>query len=394
VADEPKRWERFLDQRIGYVTLREFTRKQLNKSLPPRTGWLHVFGTVALVTLAIQFVTGMLLLLHYRPTVAAAHDSIRHITANVPFGWLIRQAHAWGASLLVFMLILHMARTFFCGSFKKPRELTWLFGVMIFFATLLFGFTGYLLPWNQRAYWATTVSTEVTGSVPVVGETAKQLLLGGTSVEQETLSRFFLLHVILLPWLLAGLVTVHLILVRVHGVATLEDVGKEKPFAPAKGIPFWPVHVAKEWAASLVGMGVLFTLAVLHPHPIGEPANLMETPEAIKPEWYFLPIYQLLKYFTGSMGKVLGIVVAMIPFALLILCPFLDRSPARRPGRRPVVVAIGVACIVLTLFLGVLGYLSETRQTILGRTFEFDVYGVPHVIESAASGPDDGPARL
>lgn len=376
-----KALEEWLDQRIYYYTIRDFAHKQLFKRLPPHTGWAHVFGSIALLTFGSQFITGILLLLYYRPTLKEAHESIQYITGEVPFGWLFRQVHAWGASAMMAAVILHMVRTYFMGSFKKPRELTWVIGVLLFLMTMGFGFTGYLLPWNQLSYWATTVGTEVVGAVPYVGENMKQMLLGGPAVGQETLSRFFVVHVTLLPWALVGLITAHLVLMRVHNLATLEPVGQEKGFAPESGVPFWPVHMSKEACVVGIVLGILFTLSVFSPWEIGEPANPMETPPGIKPEWYFLPTYQLLKYFSGSAGKVIGIFASGVPFTLLFLWPFIERSPGRHPRERKWPVRLGIFAIVAAVVLGTLGHLSETTVTIGGHKIEFDAKCWPKFVD-------------
>lgn len=379
MAERPTRWQAYLEERFPYSTVRDFVKKQLYKRLPPHTGWLHVFGSLALLLFINQFVTGILLLLYYRPTLKEAHESIQYITGEVPFGWLMRQLHAWGATLMMIMVILHMTRTYFMASFKKPREITWLLGVVIFIVTMLFGFTGYLLPWNQLSYWATTVGTEVVGAVPWIGDYLRQVLLGGPSVGQETLSRFFLIHVTLLPWVLVMLITLHLIFMRIHNLATLDDVGREKPFPPGSGIPFWPVHMAKEACVAMACFLVLFTLSVYSPWEIGEPADPLETPEGIKPEWYFLPTYQLLKYFSGPLGKLIGILVSGVPFILLFAWPFLERGPGRHPRRRRWAVRLGYVAITLALVFGIVGYLSETTWQVASWKLEFDMYGVPHV---------------
>lgn len=380
MTGQPKRWERFFDERFGYFAVRDFVRKQLYKRLPPHTGWMHVLGSVALLMFVSQFVTGILLLLYYRPTLKEAHESIQYITGEVAFGWLFRQVHAWGATVMMVAVTLHMMRTYFMGSFKKPRELTWVIGVLLFVVTMVFGFTGYLLPWNQLSYWATTVGTEVVGAIPYVGEDLKTVVLGGPSVGQETLSRFFVIHVVILPWILVILLTLHLVLMRIHNLATLEDVGQEKPFAAESGVPFWPVHMAKEASVAMVCFAVLLTLSVYYPWEIGEAANPLETPEGIKPEWYFLPTYQLLKYFSGPVGKVLGILVSGIPFLLLVFWPFIERGTGRHPRKRKFAVGVGVVACLLALFFGVLGHLSETTIVFGGKTYMFDMYGVPSVV--------------
>lgn len=380
MAPESSSWRRFLDERIRYDSVRAFAQKQLYKRLPPHTGWMHVFGSLALLMFFSQFLTGILLLLYYRPTLEEAHASIQFISGEVPFGWLIRQLHAWGATVMIVMVIVHMARTYFMGAFKRPREFTWITGVVIFVITLTFGFTGYLLPWNQLSYWATTVGTEVVGAVPYIGTNLRQVLLGGPNVGQETLSRFFLLHVAVLPWILAILVALHLVLMRTHNLATQEKVGEEKPYPRESGIPFWPVHMAKEACVAMACFGVLYTLSVLSPWEIGEPADPLVTPEGIKPEWYFLPTYQLLKYFTGPAGKLLGIVVSSVPFLLLLFWPFVERNPGRHPRHRKWAVGLGVAAVLVAVVLGVLGYLSERTILIREKVIEFDMYGVPHIV--------------
>jgi quinol-cytochrome oxidoreductase complex cytochrome b subunit len=226
---------------------------------------------------------------------------------------------------------------------------------------------------------ATTVGTEVVGAVPFVGEALKEILLGGPTVGQETLSRFFLIHVTILPWVLVGLLVAHLVLMRVHNLATLEDVGAEKPYPPERGVPFWPVHMAKEACVAMVLFGILLTLSILSPWEIGEPADPLETPEGIKPEWYFLPTYQLLKYFSGPWGKFAGILVSGVPFVLLFLWPFIERGPGRHPSRRRWAVRLGYVAVALALFFGVLGHLSETTVHVAGWSIEFDMYCVPRM---------------
>jgi len=374
-------------------TARALMDKQVHKRLPPHIGWLHVFGSLSLLLFISQTITGILLLIYYRPTPEAAHASIKYITAEVNFGWLYRQVHAWGASLMILGVTLHMMRTFFMGAYKKPRELTWVTGVFIFIVTIVFGFTGYLLPWNQIAFWATTVGTESADKVPIVGSWLKYFLRGGEAVTGETLSRFFVVHVIILPWVLTGLIAVHLILMRLNNLSTLEPVGEEKPVAPEYGIPFFPVHVAKESVVAILLLAVLVTLSILSPWEIGAPADPLSTPNHIKPEWYFLPSYQLLKYFEGPYGAVFGIIACSVPFLLLMLWPFLDRSKHRHPRKRPVAVSIGLFGLLSALVLGYLGHVSETDVTFFGQRYHIDLLGVPHRIDDNAPSSAAEPAE-
>ncbi|MBI4395216.1 MAG: cytochrome b N-terminal domain-containing protein, partial [Candidatus Omnitrophica bacterium] len=229
---------------------------QIEKPLPKNIGWFHTLGSMSFFLFVSQVLTGILLLVYYRPTVDEAFESVKFIMTKAYMGWLYRQIHAWGANLMVLIVFFHMLRTFVTGSFKKPREITWVFGVMLFILTLVFGFTGYLLPWNQLAYWATTVGTEVAGSIPVVGEWIKTFLRGGDTVAGETLSRFFVVHVIILPWTVFGIILAHLVLVRFQGIATMDAVGVEKELKKGEGTPFFPHHMLKEGIVFFILLGV------------------------------------------------------------------------------------------------------------------------------------------
>ncbi len=382
---------KFLERRYDTEVAEGFLDKQIHKRLPPHTGWLHVFGSLAMLLFISQTLTGIMLLIYYRPTPDEAYKSIQFITGSVHFGWLYRQVHAWGASLMILALVFHMIRTFFMGSYKKPRELTWVTGVLLFLVTITFGFTGYLLPWNQIAFWATTVGTESANKVPVIGAWLQYFLRGGDSVTGETLSRFFVVHVIILPWILAGLIGVHLFLMRACNLATMEDVDAEKKIPSEHGIPFFPVHVAKEGVVAVFLVAVLVTLSVVAPWEIGEPANALSTPAHIKPEWYFLPSYQLLKYFEGEYGAVIGIFACGVPFALLVFWPFLDRGKARHPKKRPIAVGLGLIGLLGALFLGYLGHVSETEQTYFGQRYHIDLLGWPNKIVEGEDAPSEAP---
>lgn len=363
--------ERFMRERYPWDEFKNFAKHQSAKPLPPHVSWWHTFGSLALFLLVNQIVTGILLMVYYRPTADHAFESIRFIQTEVPAGWLIRGLHAWGATMMILMLILHMIRVFIMGGYKKPRELTWVTGVILLGVTVTFGFTGYLLPWNQLSYWATTVGTEVSRAVPVIGNQIAVLMRGGENLSGETLGRFYVLHVVVLPWIIVGLVSVHLFLMRMQNLATLERVGEEQKIPPDRSIPFFPDHVLKELSVFTIFLGILVAFVIFSPPELGEPADPFNTPVGVKPEWYFLSTYQMLKYFP----KTIGIFTSMIPPLLLLLLPFIDRSLERHPKRRPVAITVGAIALLGALTLGVVGQISETQVPVFGRKYEIDLYG-------------------
>ena len=363
--------EGFLRDRYPWDAVKDFARHQAQKPLPPHVSWWHTFGSLALFLLVNQIVTGILLMVYYRPTADHAFDSIKFIQIEVPAGWLIRGLHSWGATLMIVMLMLHMLRVFVMGSYKKPRELTWVTGVALLGVTVTFGFTGYLLPWNQLSYWATTVGTEVTRAVPLIGNHLSLLLRGGETVSGETLARFYVLHVVVLPWVIVGLVSIHMFLMRVQNLSTMDPVGVEPVFHPDRSLRFFPEHVLKEMSVFTIFLGILLAFVIFAPSELGEPADPFNTPVGIKPEWYFLPTYQMLKYFPET----LGIFTSMIPPLLLLLLPFIDRTLERHPKRRPTAMWLGAIAITVTLALGIVGKISETHVRVFDKTYEIDLYG-------------------
>ena len=384
----PAKIRNWLSARYPVGEFEEFVDHQMRKPLPPHVSWLHTAGSIALFLMVSQFVTGILLMVYYRPSADTAFESVKFIMTHAKFGWLIRGLHAWGANLMLLALLAHMFRTFMMGAFKKPREFTWVTGVLIFFVTMNFGFTGYLLPWNQLSYWATTVGTEVAGSIPFVGEFIKLLLRGGEAVSEETLSRFYVVHVVVLPWVMAGLVGVHLVFMRMQGLAPLDAVGEEAPLSEKTSVPFFPDHVVKELVIFPFLFFALLTVVILYPPELGEPADPLVTPAGIKPEWYFLSTYQLLKYFP----ELLGIFVSIVPMVLLLIWPFIDRGKERSPRKRPWSIGIGIAALVIAIVFGLLGHYSERNITWGGKHYHIDMYGVPHQIEKAVPAPGEAGA--
>ncbi len=205
-----------LDQRLD---VKEGLQKLLKKPVPKGLSFLHCFGGMTFLLFVIQVITGILLAIYYKPSAADAYNSVKFITNTVPLGWLIREIHAWGANLMMITVLIHMGRVYFQGAFKNPRELNWMVGVVLLILTFGFGFTGYLLPWDQRSYWGTTVGTEVAGGVPFIGSYLLILLRGSLNVTGDTLTRFYSVHVLILPWITAMFLAVHFAMVKRQGVA-------------------------------------------------------------------------------------------------------------------------------------------------------------------------------
>ena len=324
----------------------------------PMTARTYYFGGIALFLFGIQVVTGTLLALYYKPTPEAAYKSVQLVTSDVSFGWLIRSLHHWAANLMILFVILHLARVFVQAAYKYPREITWLIGSGLLLVTLAFGFTGYLLPWDQRAYWATVVGTEIAGGVPIVGDMLLQLLRGGADVTGDTMSRFFGIHVLVLPLALGGLLGLHLLLVHQLGLASPK---RPEPRAPTPEVeaeplrPFFPNYILDELVAWYVLLAVLVVLASVFPAGLEEVANPLQTPAHVKPEWYYLGVYQLLKVVPI---KVIGILIPIVGVGVLIVWPFLDRSREVLVRRRKVVVGGATLVLVALAVLTWMGYVS------------------------------------
>ncbi len=248
------------------------------------TRWYY-FGGITLFLFVIQVVTGTLLLFYYRPTVAEGFDSVRFIMTRVEFGWLIRSIHSWSANLLIFAAFVHMFSVVFTHAYRPPRELTWLSGIVLLGLMLGFGFSGYLLPWNQISYFATKVGTDVAGSTPLVGPAIARVLRGGEDVGSATLTRFFALHVMVLPMITAGLVALHVVLVQKNGMSTPPWIAPSR----VRQMRFFPNFFLREAMVWYAALAVLGALAAIFPWELGEKADpFASAPKGIRPEWYFL----------------------------------------------------------------------------------------------------------
>jgi quinol-cytochrome oxidoreductase complex cytochrome b subunit len=293
----------------------------------PKNAQTFYLGGLAMFFFIVQGATGILLSLYYRGSPEEAYASILRIMNEVRFGWLIRSIHAWSANLMIVSVVLHMLRVFVQAAYKRSREATWMVGALLLVLTLGFGFTGYLLPWDQRAFWATTVGTEIAGSVPLIGRQALEFLRGGAEVTGTTLTRFQGIHMLVLPLSLAGVLVVHLFLVHVHGLAVPPGTPPEK--ATLK-MSFWPNYILDEFIAWYIGLALLVILASLFPAGLEAKANPLLTPAHVKPEWYFLFLYQSLKLAPRAL-VILGTFVGL---SIVFLIPFIDKSPSREPKQR------------------------------------------------------------
>ena len=326
----------WLDSRTGY---RAALAHLLDERLPQGTGWAFTTGSVIALLLVVQAVSGVVLAMYYVPSPALAYDSVRFLMRELPMGWMVRGLHVWGASFLVVCTVVHMLRVFLFAGYKAPREMTWLTGLAAFLVILAFSLSGYLLPWDQKAYWATTVTINVARSTPVAGELLASVLRGGPELGALTLGRWYATHVLLLPGLLVLLVASHLLLMRRHGIAG--------PLRPRSGpmATFIPWHVMKDTVVMAAAFASLLTMAALVPAPLDEAANPADASYVPRPEWYFLSLFQLLKYFPGPLEPVATQVIPGLAVGFLALLPFLDRHPERRPwskARLPFTISVAV----------------------------------------------------
>jgi quinol-cytochrome oxidoreductase complex cytochrome b subunit len=349
---------RWLDTRIHLADLVAFMQK---KAVPVHRGSIwYYFGGVTLFLFLIQVVTGILLLLYYKGSEQLAFESIQFLMSRVSFGWLIRSVHSWSANLFVLSAVIHMFSVFFERAYRFPRELTWLTGMLMFLLALGFGFSGYLLPWNELAFFATKVGTEIVGVVPVVGKPLMVLLRGGEEVSGATLSRFFGFHVAVLPGIFVILLAVHLLLVQRQGMSEPER-GADRPDAERPTMPFFPNFLLRDLLLWLIVLNLLAVLAVFFPWELGKKADAFASaPAGIRPEWYFLFMFQTLKFLPATIlgmdGEVLGVLLFAVAGILWTIVPFLDRGSARGRGARTLTYA-GVAVVVYVIVLTIIGYL-------------------------------------
>lgn len=329
-------------------------RHSVSHTIPGGSRWVYVFGTALMATLVLQAVSGILLGFYYVPSVDHAHTTVAYIQKEVALGWLVRGVHHYGASAVILILMLHLSRTVLWGAYRERREALWIAGIVLLVLVMGFGFTGYLLPWDQKAYFGTQVAGGIAASVPMAGTMQMQLLLGGNEVGQATLSRFFALHVFVLPILTMLVLALHIRFIRRAGAAGAAVEHIEK----LKRRPYFPAQFARDVIASLIVVGILVWLAAYSPAVLGPKAD--PGAEFVpRPEWYFLWIFEILKVVPAFWGAVVLPTVILIGLALL---PWVDRGPDRRFRSRLVPIgAFGVLAAVV-VSLTIVGLSADARD--------------------------------
>ncbi len=385
LVDNVRAW---FDDRLPVTEVQDFAT---HKTVPThRLSVFYYLGGMTMFFFVIQVVTGIMLMLYYRPSADGAFESVEFIMTVVPFGWLIRSLHSWSANLMVFFAFVHLATVYFTKSYRKPREMTWVTGCLLLFLAMAFGFSGYLLPWNQLAFFATKVGTDIAGAVPIVGEWTLRFLRGGDRVTGGTLSRFFGWHVAILPAITTVLLGIHLMLVQVQGMSVPPKQQEEA--AGKRPMKFFPDFAMRDLWGWILALGVLAAIAALFPWELGEKADpFVPAFKNIRPEWYFMFMFETLKLVPG--GEIAGIEYEAIPILLfslggllMVLVPFLDRK-VNVTGRSPAFTFIGILALIYIVGMTAWGYRSLVPFLIVIGT------GVLMLLLALATRHDAGPAE-
>lgn len=346
----------WLNERLGIDSAMELAKK---KEVPlHRHSIWYYFGGITLFLFVVQVATGILLLLYYRPSADTAFESVQFIITEVEFGWLIRSIHSWSANLMILTLFIHMFSVYFMSAFHPPREITWVTGVLLLLICICFGFSGYLLPWNKLAYFATKVGTDIAGDVPIIGSFMLRFLRGGEEVTGATLTRFFGFHVAVLPATATVLLGIHLLLVQMHGMSTPPGLQKEN----VKKMKFFPNFFLRDLIGWILAIGVLAALAAIFPWELGEKADpFASAPAGIKPEWYFLFMFQTLKYIPAKVlfidGEVLGILGFGLGGLIWLIIPFINRHTSSQRTKR-IFTVFGIFVVVFIAVMTMVGFLA------------------------------------
>jgi ubiquinol-cytochrome c reductase cytochrome b subunit len=342
---------RWVDTRLPVFALMQ--QEFVAFPVPKNFNYLWTFGALASVMMVVMILTGVFLAMDYIPTSTQAFASVQHIMRDVNYGWLVRYIHQVGASMFFIVAYIHTFRGIYYGSYKKPRELLWILGVVTLLLMMAIAFMGYVLPWGQMSYWGATVITNTFAAIPVVGEDIVIWLRGGFAVDSATLTRFYSLHY-LLPFVLAGVVLLH--------VAAIHICGSNNPLGidvktPQDTLPFHPYNTVKDSFALCVFLAVFAAFVFYAPNFFGDPnnfipANPLQTPSDIQPEWYFLPFYAILRAVPYKLG---GVILMFGSMALLLVLPWLDTSPVRSARFRPIYRPLFFLWLLAIVLLGVVG---------------------------------------
>ncbi len=343
----------WLDQRTG---IHSILHHALDEPIPGGAKWAYIFGSGLLFLFVSQVITGIFLALYYVPSADHAHTVVSYIVKEVTAGSFIRSIHAYGSSGIIILLALHVGQTILYGSYKGRRELLWLSGCILLALMLGMAFTGYLLPWDKKAYFATAVGTNLIAEVPWIGSTLERLVRGGNQMGTLTLSRFYVMHVMVLPAMIFGFIVAHVFFFRKAGAAGPIEEDPVVPKLPT--VPFYPRQVILDAVFSIAIVGILAFFALHIPTSLGPAANPADTHFLPRPEWYYRPAFQTLKYFSGR-ASLLGILLPGLLALLFAAVPFLDRSMERRPWRRPVVVGSFLLFLIGYIGLGVASYRDD-----------------------------------
>lgn len=345
----------WLDERYKLHTLTDYLAKKtvpLNK----HSIWYY-FGGVSLFLFIVQVVTGILLLFYYKAGENSSYESVKFLMSKVSFGWLIRSIHSWSANLMIFTVFIHMFSVYFTKAYRKPRELTWISGFILLVLALTFGFSGYLLPWNELAFFATKVGTDMIGSVPGIGDQLMIIVRGGTDVTGSTLTRFFGLHVSILPLIFIVFLSFHLLVIQIQGMSDPEKVSKKK-----RTMPFFPNFMLRDLLLWLIVLNILAILAVFFPMELGKKADAFASaPAGIKPEWYFLFMFQSLKYLPPMIlfleGEFFGILMFSLAGVLWFLIPYWDIK-TKSGYRNRLVNIIGLCVVIFIIIMSIIGHFA------------------------------------
>ena len=338
------------------------------KTVPShRRSWIYVLGGAALFLFVLQVASGCLLMFYYQPAASCAHESVQRIMLNVPYGWLVRSMHVWGANLFIALAVVHFLSVLFTRAYRRPRELTWVSGLLLLMLALAFGFSGYLLPWNELAYYATLVGTEIPAVVPGIGDLAVHLLRGGEQVSGDTITRFFAAHVMILPVCFGAFLLGHLILIQIQGMSVPLGLAQRQV---KDHRPFFSEFLLVDACVWLLLLGLIVTLSLFLPAEMGIKADpLKPAPAGIKPEWYFLFMFQTLK----RLPEALGVALMALGAVFLLVLPFADRNAGREKGDGRI-TALFLAMLAYVLIFELWAWFApgteQGRESLTAETYD------------------------